>query len=307
MLNRFVTNILQKGFNESIKEAYIRFILNTYGEMKVLRKLTSKLFTLKIPNKWIFILGCYNSGTTLLQRLLALHPSIRTLPKEGVRFTGEFRRPEDIGWTRMWNECLHYMFQDLQNGPKEANQIVKDWSPWWEGTGPVFIEKSITNILRAEWLQQHFPNSYFVGITRDGYAVSEGITRRARPKGQAKRKIGEYYPIEMAANEWVVANQLLLDYRNTLQRYTVISYEELLSTPNEYLKYLFEFLDLEQPTITYTENSLFINGTRHELWDGNKYSISRLSNAQLEKISSIIAPMQQKLGYPLLPKFGEEQ
>lgn len=39
------------------------------------------------PQKWIFIVGCYNSGTTLLEKILSLHPMIGSLRDEGVMLT----------------------------------------------------------------------------------------------------------------------------------------------------------------------------------------------------------------------------
>ena len=51
---------------------------------------------------WVFLVGCYNSGTTLLAELLGQHPSISTLPTEGHFITDEFVKDYDIGLPRMW-------------------------------------------------------------------------------------------------------------------------------------------------------------------------------------------------------------
>ena len=53
------------------------------------------------PDRWVFVVGCYNSGTTLLANLLEAHPAINGLAREGVELTDALRRPELAGWPRM--------------------------------------------------------------------------------------------------------------------------------------------------------------------------------------------------------------
>src|SRR5688572_13607291 len=75
--------------------------------------LLSAILNLKGRNldskKWVFILGCYNSGTTLLDQILSLHPEISGLKDEGVMLTDCLKRPEDFGWRRMWWKCEDQM------------------------------------------------------------------------------------------------------------------------------------------------------------------------------------------------------
>ncbi|MBK9319321.1 MAG: sulfotransferase [Bacteroidetes bacterium] len=54
------------------------------------------------PEKWVFILGCYNSGTTLLHKLLATHSDIGSMPNEGQFYSsqlpgGEIQSPQNMG------------------------------------------------------------------------------------------------------------------------------------------------------------------------------------------------------------------
>ena len=53
---------------------------------------------------WVFLVGCYNSGTTLLAELLGQHPSISALSTEGHFITDQFVKDYDIGLPRMWVE-----------------------------------------------------------------------------------------------------------------------------------------------------------------------------------------------------------
>ena len=74
------------------------------------------------PDRWVFIIGCYNSGTTLLKGLLAEHPHIGILAGEGVKFSDALPRPEDFGWQRMWCQCIEQMRLDPKDAER-ANRI----------------------------------------------------------------------------------------------------------------------------------------------------------------------------------------
>ena len=43
------------------------------------------------PERWIFIIGCYNSGTTILASILNRHPSIGGLRTEGAFLTDSLK------------------------------------------------------------------------------------------------------------------------------------------------------------------------------------------------------------------------
>lgn len=296
LFGRYFQKMQKYSFLGTLNEAILRLSIIAY-DRHFIRKTFQSIAKEKNPQKWVFILGCYNSGTTLLQRLISGHPGVCSMPREGVRFTDALRTPEDLGWTRMWNECLDYMHKDLEKNQESVNKIMKDWSPWWRGSGGVFLEKSIANILRAEWLQKHFPTSYFIGITRNGYAASYGIVNKAKPRGEVQKKIGDRYPIEMAAREWAKANSLLLDYTETLTRYTRIRYEDLLEHPESTIKQLFEFLELNDCPVVETDTGVQINKKHFELWNGNDVSLKKLSDEDIRRIKPIIMPISRKYGY----------
>lgn len=69
---------------------------NIYREFKV------AVTPVPRPRKWLFLVGCYNSGTTLLAELLSRHPDISALPTEGHFITDQFVKDYDVGLPRMW-------------------------------------------------------------------------------------------------------------------------------------------------------------------------------------------------------------
>ena len=54
------------------------------------------------PRQWVFVVGCYNSGTTLLHDVPANHPDVAHLPREGQYCTDQLLVPKDAGLARSW-------------------------------------------------------------------------------------------------------------------------------------------------------------------------------------------------------------
>ena len=144
-------------------------------EREIVRSFVRPFFRPGKPDKWVFPVGCYNSGTTITQTLLAAHPDISSLPKEGARFTSMLPAPEDLGWVRMWVRCREYMEMGSATDPRKASRIRRDWAPWLDHTcrpqsvdkahiRGVFIQRSwfVTDIACPDNLYQllffnHFP------------------------------------------------------------------------------------------------------------------------------------------------------
>lgn len=279
---------------------YILELSTRLYRLPFVRKCCSYFFSTKTPEKWVFILGCYNSGTTLLQNTLALHTEISTLPREGVRFTSELPQPEDLGWTRMWVKCKSYMQIEDEKTPDKAKQVMADWSPWWKKAATVYLEKSISNLTRISWLCNNFDNCYFIGITRNGYCSIEGMRRKARPKGEAISSLGSTeYPIELCAEQWVEANRLLHSRTNNL-RIVQLKYEEFVADPVSVLTNLYNFLDIATPELSFIDGVLFINGTDVPISNMNSRSISSLTTNDVAKINRVIRETQLKLGYEVI-------
>ena len=134
------------------------------------------------PKAWLFIVGCYNSGTTLLANLLSAHPDISVLPTEGQFLTDQLTRDYEVGLGRMWHK-REDLFRLTENdvGP-DATRIKKEWGLRLDRSRAVLVEKSPPNTPRTRWLQANFENSHFLSIVRNGYAVAEGIVRKGRAR-----------------------------------------------------------------------------------------------------------------------------
>lgn len=251
------------------------------------------------PEKWLFIGGCYNSGTTILREVLSAHPDVASLPREGVELTSAFPDLEKNGWQRMWHrnaECSDLKDTDPMQLAREAS---RDWSFWWPRNKTVFLEKSIVHGAWMPILDQGFENCYFIGVIRNGFCAAEGICRRARPSGPAAELLGSSrYPISEAAAQWVFSNQRLLRDKGHVGRYLEIRYEDLVWDPEAVLRSMFRFIGVDDDEINMLDRRTVQIGKRtFVIRDDNPSSLARLTDAEREEYLSVAGDMMTALGY----------
>lgn len=266
-----------------------------------LRNIITVFYKTRKPKKWIFVVGCYNSGTTILRELLASHPQISCLPLEGVRFTKVFKRPEDLGWTRNWAKCESYVYLAPEKNIKEKEKLLKDWSPLWNKKCAVFLEKSISNVARMEWIDLNLDHVYFIGIIRNPYSVCEGIKRRAKPSGNAIQENGtDEYSFKDIAHQWTIANEKMIQSGEKVKNFKLISYEVLTKDPATTLSDLFSYIDIPAIQIAQEATSLYVEKNKFEIKDMNMLSLQRLTPENISEINRVITKANFKHNYKLL-------
>ena len=249
------------------------------------------------PEKWVFIIGCYNSGTTLLSKILSRHPQITTLPTEGVTLTDGLPRPERHGWNRLWYKCIRDI--RLEPGPgmeRVARRIKKQWAYHYDGR-PLFLEKSIANTARIGFLNAYFSPAYFIYMVRNGYAVAEGIQRKARPRKWGCRQYGNHYPIEMCAEQWVASDDIVAEDRTGIQHFISITYEALTASPMTVLNDLTRFLDIDPLDPARMQHTWHVHGMDSPIVNMNEKSFSRLSPEDIQTITAVAGKTLSKYGY----------
>lgn len=259
------------------------------------REIRVSLTPVPQPQKWVFLVGCYNSGTTLLAELLGAHPSISALPTEGHFITDQFIKDYAIGLPRMWakREELFRLTENDQ-GP-DPIRIKKEWGMRLDTSRPVLLEKSPPNTPRTRWLQKHFENSYFIAIVRNGYAVAEGIARKGDPK-----HIASGWPVEDGALQWRRSNEVLLEDQSRLNHLLWIRYEDLTENTPTTLRQITDFLGLDPFPDMSEQKSWQIHERNEPVKNLNKQSIDRLSKEQIASINQVCGPMLKQFGYDLL-------
>ena len=235
--------------------------------------------------KWLFILGCYNSGTTLLHDLLAKSPEVASLPGEGQFLSNQFLLPSHIGLSRMWVKKFDTFYLDENNKEPNASKLKKQWFSYMnDRSKPVLMQKSPTDIARIKWLDHNFENAYFIGIIRNGFAVAEGINRKAG------------FSIEEASEQWKVSNEVMLRDLDTVKHSKVITYENLSDDPSSILKDVCDFCGITNYSLNENED-LNIHGVSSGVKNMNFKSFESLKEEEKHKIESIAGDLLLKLNY----------
>lgn len=185
-------------------------------------------------HKWCFIVGCNNSGTSLLQGILERSGQVSTMPHEGQRYTRVLTRAARRGYERVWTEFLDDLRMTTEDDLSGASRLLHDWMREFclpiRGT---IVEKTTANAVRMLWLQKAFPRSYFIGLVRNGYAVTEGIRRKGLKS------------VERGARHWNMVNKIMVKDAQNINNFLLLHYEDLVNKPNDVAKQLGRFLELE--------------------------------------------------------------
>ena len=238
------------------------------------------------PARWLFIVGCYNSGTTLLHRTLQVHPQIGSMPQEGQFLTDVFPAPRDLGLPRLWALQPDRFRLTEASTHVDAARLKRQWGARFnDPCRPVLLEKSPTNTARTRWLEQHFENAHFVGVIRDGHAVAEGIRRRAG------------HGIRDAARQWRVCNEIMLKDFARLRHARIIRYEDLVADPDTEIAGLFDFIDLPPMPDGLKSIRVDIRGQSSNIRDMNQSSVTALTEADRDTIHQEAGMLLESLGY----------
>lgn len=242
------------------------------------------------PDKWVFIVGCSNSGTTLLHKLLSEHPMVGSLPKEGQYLTDQLPIAQKYGIPRLWTKKENLFRMDEHNTKIDANKIKKHWGLFYDNPNKkILLEKTTTNSARIRWLNKNFPNSYFIGVIRNGYAVAEGIERK------------EGHSVQDAIKHWARVNEIIHEDLSQVNNHIIINYENLVDNTTDVLNRLFMFIGLE-----YSGNDIptkipyKINDEVSTIKNMNSKSIEALSKDKIDKINNIASSSLSKWGYDII-------
>lgn len=248
--------------------------------------------------KWVFIIGCYNSGTTLLEQVLSTHPAMSSLHDEGLVLTDALLRPEDFQWRRMWHACEKEMEVEESKAPQIARRVKRHWSHFYDLNKPVLLEKSIANTTRIPFFSRYFDDVYFIHLVRNGYAVAEGIHRKADiMQGNPRFKENEQYPIDLCARQWARSLELVEQTKAKADHFLEITYEAFTDEPDQVLRQLTDFIGVEPFGNSFKENVFSVHNVESSIRNMNEKSIKKLSANDVDLINKAARPYLEKWGY----------
>jgi hypothetical protein len=263
--------------------------LNLYLRLRS-RSFGFRLMRVPDPEKWVFIVGCYNSGTTLLHSLLAQHDSVGSMPNEGQFFTSQLMTGEKAGVRRLWAlKPELFRLNEKDEYDIDPVKLKREWAFFYnDPEKPVLIEKTIANAARTRWLQKNFAPAYFICLFRNGYAVAEGIHRK------------EKHPVETAIRQWKTSNDILMEDMQHLKNVLSISYEALADDPAGTMNKVTGFLELNPLPAKVFDQEFSVHEMKSSIRNMNADAIKRLTADQIRIINSIAENSLRKSGYEIL-------
>jgi hypothetical protein len=191
----------------------------------------------------------------------------------------------------MWWKVLDEM-REFERGKADAALVKRDWCFWYKTRRPVFIEKSVSSAVRIPWITRSFPEARFIYMVRNGYAVAEGIRRRAG-KGPYRLPVGLHrYPIDWCAQQWLASVQVIENCLEGVdaERVLRLRYEDFCASPSVTMVRIGEFLGLDDLI------SVSVTNVR----DMDSEAIARLTGDDIEQINEVAAQELVRHGYALL-------
>jgi hypothetical protein len=243
-------------------------------------------------HRWVFLVGCNNSGTTLIHDSLAETGRFSCMPHEGQRYTNVIRRAEKRGHERVWSEYMGELRLDESSRGPDAPRLWFDWlREIPPPVKPYILEKTTANAVRMRWLQQAFPEASFVGVVRNGYAVVEGIARKG---GKDVRR---------GARHWRVVNEHMLADSAFLSRFFLLKYEDFVAAPALTLEKLGVFLGFRAGELVSSQHAASDrtgDSASAAIRDMNTASFRRLTRRDLDAINQEAGSTFAHFGYTCL-------
>ena len=112
-------------------------------------------------------------------------------------------------------------------------KLFSEWSRFWDLKKNVLVEKSPPNIIRTRFLQELFPNSYFLIIMRHPIVVSYATRKWCNAS------------LESLIEHWLICHRLLMKDLLHVRRYLIIKYEDFVAATQQSLDEIYAFLNVK--------------------------------------------------------------
>jgi hypothetical protein len=193
-----------------------------------------------------FVGGLHRSGTALVAGIIDANPETSGLARAGANL-GNGRHIQDIyrgdsenaaEWS--FHPQAHLTEEDARKVPGAGTRLWESWSPHWDLDRPVLVNTSSSHLTTMRYLQEVFPKSRFVVVTR--HPVVQALAVRK----EAARTRGRFtYGFPRLVEHWVHAHDVLAEDALHIENLLVLRYEHLVRTPARQLDRVARFLGIE--------------------------------------------------------------
>jgi hypothetical protein len=157
--------------------------------------------------KYIFVVGCGHSGTTIMLRILSDHPDIHGIPKESSLFA----KPSDS-----------LILRGLLEWENEAKNRHKN----------VILEKTPDHLFYVNKINEFVPNSHIICMVRDGRDVLASLLARG-------------WTYARAANYWLSCMEYMDEVKAKSSNLSIVKLEDFVKDPPNILQDILEGVGLD--------------------------------------------------------------
>lgn len=250
----------------------------------------------------IFLVGCPRSGTTLLQRCIAAHPSVVSFPEtdffaKAIGRHGFLRSA--LGRIKPTRRlaAFRYLSEVLQDpgiveqgeGSTSLQETIDRFVEVLDSRAngcSVWLEKTPKHFRYVEEIEKRVPDARFIHLVRDGRDVVASVLDLSSRYSGFERDGS----LEAAINLWNEAVRTALRCRHK-NHHVVISYEKFIKDPENILRGLCRFLGIdyvpEMITSTNTKNIVLDK----EPW---KSDVQQEIQQQISKFSTLLSDNEKR-------------
>ena len=253
-----------------------------YSYIRIIR-LISNLFSKNIEHQFLFILSPPYAGSTMLNQLISSSGNVSCNNNLGTREGQLLPGVRNFMFQKdRWDEKVQYPWE----------KVKKIWLKYWDFSKPIFLDKSIPNIMRVDEIEKVFSPIQYMCMVRNPYAQVEGLMRRNKQDAKS-------------AAEFAIKCLYYQSKNRKRENILFFTYEQLCDNGEEIsqrmIKFMPELSDLDM-NIDLTSHNFKTKG-KMKIVNLNDEKIAKISETDFEIINSIFEKdkdLLKEFGYKII-------